>query len=363
MDNMNPSYYAIIPASVRYDKTVPSGAKLLYGEISSLSNKEGYCWARNVYFAELYNTSERTIINWINTLQKSGYISVSYNYVDFPGNIHVKSRIIKITANSAVPKNIPVFHESADKTSLVTEEISREEVKISSPPGENNFTEHGKNLHEEVKISSNDSDKNFTYNTKFNNKTTTTPKPPENGNEPLPTVEKVVAGLFSTQELKNAFSKLDKSLIFDINFYGKAAAFLSEKSLDINYLSWLYKKCENKNPSSLSGLYYTLFTKDNIAEEYKLSLEDAYPEVAIIQCPACKAAHAHDGDNCPSCGLPKNGSPDEIIFFSELYKFTPEKRTRYNEMQNKIINNNDLDYNQKNLMFDNLNREFGLSAL
>lgn len=69
-----PSYYAIIPANVRYCKDLPDGAKLLYGEITALSSASRNCTARNRYFAELYGVEVRTIQNWISLLMKHGFI-------------------------------------------------------------------------------------------------------------------------------------------------------------------------------------------------------------------------------------------------------------------------------------------------
>jgi hypothetical protein len=72
----NPNYYAVIPASVRYCKDLIPSAKLLYGEISALCNKEGYCWAGNKYFEELYEVDETTIQRWLKSLKDLGFITV-----------------------------------------------------------------------------------------------------------------------------------------------------------------------------------------------------------------------------------------------------------------------------------------------
>ena len=67
--------YAIIPNTVLHDKDLPAQAKLIYGEISALCAKEGYCWASNSYFSKLYDVSVRSVQRWILTLCEKGYIS------------------------------------------------------------------------------------------------------------------------------------------------------------------------------------------------------------------------------------------------------------------------------------------------
>lgn len=71
-----PSYWAVLPAAVRYDPKIPASAKLLYAEISSLTDGRGFCWASNAYFERLYDLSERTIIRLIRALEAAGYIRI-----------------------------------------------------------------------------------------------------------------------------------------------------------------------------------------------------------------------------------------------------------------------------------------------
>ena len=59
----------MIPAQVRYAADIPAGAKLLYGEISSLTDARGYCFASNKYFAELYGVGIRTVQRYLDALK------------------------------------------------------------------------------------------------------------------------------------------------------------------------------------------------------------------------------------------------------------------------------------------------------
>lgn len=77
---MNKNYYAIIPANVRYDKDLTPNAKLLYGELTALSNEKGYCWASNSYFSELYGVSKKTVSNWIASLDEKGFVKSEMIY-------------------------------------------------------------------------------------------------------------------------------------------------------------------------------------------------------------------------------------------------------------------------------------------
>ena len=70
------SYYAIIPATIRYNKELKPAEKLLYGEITALANKNGFCYAKNRYFADLYNVTIHTVSQWISHLEKLDFLMI-----------------------------------------------------------------------------------------------------------------------------------------------------------------------------------------------------------------------------------------------------------------------------------------------
>lgn len=108
MDDRKPSYYAVIPADVRYDDHLKPNAKLLYGEISALIGADGYCFAGNGYFATLYGLTERTISALISTLEDQGYISIKFER-DASGQILSRKIYIKVSAPEEQPVE-EIFH-------------------------------------------------------------------------------------------------------------------------------------------------------------------------------------------------------------------------------------------------------------
>lgn len=103
------SYYAVIPATVRYDSDLKAQEKLLYGEITALANRYGYCYARNKYLAELYDVSVETISRWISKLEKHGYINTEIirneNKMIIERRIYILDIPSKKVLNDGIDKN------------------------------------------------------------------------------------------------------------------------------------------------------------------------------------------------------------------------------------------------------------------
>ena len=97
-----PSYYAIIPAEIRYNKKLTANAKLLYAEITALTNMNGKCNASTKYFSDLYEVSRVSIQNWLKLLEENNYISRTVIYKK--GSKEILSRSITLINNPS--KNI-----------------------------------------------------------------------------------------------------------------------------------------------------------------------------------------------------------------------------------------------------------------
>ena len=101
-----PNYYGILPANVRYDKELKPMEKILFTEISSLTSKEGYCYAKNSYFAELYDVHKNTVGNWINNLVKRGYLKSVIIYEKGTKNIQERRLYITTPTNEKIDTSI-----------------------------------------------------------------------------------------------------------------------------------------------------------------------------------------------------------------------------------------------------------------
>lgn len=75
-ETAKPSYWAVLPAAIRYDPEIPAAAKLLFAEISSLTECRGYCYASNEYFLKLFGMAERTLQRHLKALESAGYIRI-----------------------------------------------------------------------------------------------------------------------------------------------------------------------------------------------------------------------------------------------------------------------------------------------
>ena len=69
--------YSKIPRYIIESKLC-SNAKLLYGEISLLCYKEGFCYANNQYFSKILKVTERTITRILRELEEANFIRLEY---------------------------------------------------------------------------------------------------------------------------------------------------------------------------------------------------------------------------------------------------------------------------------------------
>lgn len=149
----NRSYYAVIPANVRYCKDLSANMKLMYGEITALSNEKGYCWASNSYFAELYDVDKRSVSRWIAKLEKLGFIRTELVYEE-SGKKQVKERRIYIGGIQFVDVDIPdadVPMGIKNQSDPIDKNVNTYGQKCQHPIDKNVYTPIDKNVQENNK--------------------------------------------------------------------------------------------------------------------------------------------------------------------------------------------------------------------
>lgn len=71
-----PGYTALLPPRVRYDQELPPAAKLIYAEITAMTDVTGFCWATNGYLGRLIGVSNDRAARLVAQLKERGYVEV-----------------------------------------------------------------------------------------------------------------------------------------------------------------------------------------------------------------------------------------------------------------------------------------------
>ena len=148
MEKLN--YFAIMPAKVRYDENLKPMEKLIYSEITVLTNFKGYCYATNSYFAKLYGVHKNSICAWISNLVKYGYLKVEYVLKEIDGEKKQERRIYIV--------DIKEINQAKKE---VVEKILERKVKESKKEDEKEVIEKDVEVEEKVEIKKEIEDTNF----------------------------------------------------------------------------------------------------------------------------------------------------------------------------------------------------------
>ena len=135
------AYFAVIPAIVMYDERLSMMERLLYGTITLLTKKDGYCYASNGYLASLYKCNESTITRHIGQLKKYGYLTVEIKdnyqrkiYVNLPKEEDMQN---------CIDNNISQYYELNKKSKNInnSKELFDRQGSVEQEKPKNNYAE------------------------------------------------------------------------------------------------------------------------------------------------------------------------------------------------------------------------------
>jgi hypothetical protein len=340
-----------IPGDVLDDKNLSDGAKIIYGKIARLSWKNGFCNASN-YFLD-GTKSGRNASRFIAELKDKGFILIENEKSKFRRIriCSVESRISKgiHIANSGEVENIPTPPNLAESAYIAkigeVENTPTSPILAGSEPLHSQFwrceTAHiassgEQTLEEKVEASS----------------------------SAILKIQKTAGINFSPEEIKQALLTVDKTLFLD-NFYPKAAAFMAQHSLDLDYISFIYKETQDSDYRLFNSMFYTLFFTNSRVEKYKIlkQQEKTPPPQVIFKCPVCEAVHDENDEACPNCSLPRNSIPQTVSLFRELLTFPIDRRNEYLKRENVIYSEFKGDFIKLKAMLASLQKEFNIGEI
>lgn len=126
-ENISSAFWIVIPDTVLSDDSIPANAKLLYGRISAMTSRRGYCWASNAQLAEAAKMSPDSVSRLVSTLQKAGHIRLELENDQANG-----STIRRIY--QALPAPTPLGKNADTPLGKKTDPLS---AKKPSPPRQN----------------------------------------------------------------------------------------------------------------------------------------------------------------------------------------------------------------------------------
>ena len=167
-ENNNPNYFGILPANVRYDKKLKPMEKILYTEITALSNSKGYCYATNSYFANLYDVHKNTAGTWINNLEKLGYIKSKIIYEIGTKNVKERQLFIVTPINEKIEtyqqKDCDPINKKIDTP--INEKIEDNNTRYNNTRY-NNINEYNKKETQDIHVKNNITRKNIYISERF----------------------------------------------------------------------------------------------------------------------------------------------------------------------------------------------------
>ena len=82
----NNNYFILLDRDIKNAKALPPLARLIYGDICTLSKSSGECYASNKYLAKEYEVSAKTVSRHIAALKKAKLIKTCTRRTEF-GNL------------------------------------------------------------------------------------------------------------------------------------------------------------------------------------------------------------------------------------------------------------------------------------